>query len=577
MSPRTQARDDVVATSNTTPSLIDVIVLVVVVTIIYLNSLSGVFLFDDLAGIVNNATIRDIGSFEWLQPRARPVTTFSFAINYAIGGLDPIGYHIVNIAIHAVNAVLLYGLVQAILIAQSSHGSAGLSARQFAFTAAIFWAVHPLCTASVTYVIQRGESLAALGMLATLWCWMRATDSSIDTSTARRWFLAAVGSAFIAYGSKETSAFLPIVLLMFDRIFCADRWLAIKSRLGWHCVIALPVLIGIGILAQELTQGNSRQTVGFTMDRIDSLSYFASQPVVFAHYLRLSFIPLWQTLDYGWLPSNRPLAIGVGIAAWCVMISATAWLLFRRPQIGFLLAASLLVLAPSSSFVPLQDIVFEHRMYLPLAALCILVCQGMANLIERASQRFERSARKWVAIGGTCILLILCVLTVARNQDYQSRERMFALDVKHCPDNPRAWANLADEVEFENVDDKIAMCVKAYQLYEQRGYFYAGVKYKLGRGIADLYFLTGRPNEAKSYYAQAIEAANDATQAAEIHMALAMIESGQGNAAAADQHFESAIAQAESLPGLHETFAVHLRRTGRESAAVTQEQLAKQK
>ncbi len=598
MTPRitNQAAAQVQNTERT--GLIHALMILAAVTIVYLNSLSGVFVFDDDHGIVNNPLVHDICSFAWLNPWARPVTTLTFAINYAVGGLDPIGYHIVNLAIHAANAVLLYCLFtkcvpsplysgQRVRVSGSASHDASTRlpqpadsvdlasrTRNIAFAAAVLWAVHPLCTASVTYLIQRGESLAVLGMLATLVCWLRATESSHDRRTAKRWFIAALGFSMIAYGSKESSAFLPLILLLFDRVFLSTRWSSLKPRWDWYLAIALPVMIGIGIYTAAFISGEQHDpTVGFTVQRIDGVSYLASQPFVFMHYLRLAVVPIGQSVDYGWLPSNDPAMIAGGLAAWLVVLGVTFWLLLRRPPLGFLLAASLLVLAPSSSIVPLQDIVFEHRMYLPLAALCVFAVQ----LADRTLMRYGLAANRLAVMFGVCAVLGYGSLSIVRNQDYRSREQLLAVDVEHHPGNPRALANLAAERDFANVDDRIAMYRRSLELYEQRGYFYAGAEYKLRRAIADLYFLTGRPLEAKPFYSQAIHAANDSVQQSEIHLALALIESGQGDNDAADQQFEWAIGKADSLPGLHETYAVHLRRSGRDSLADQHERIAKQK
>ncbi len=573
--------------------LIHASVIVFAITIVYLNSLSGVFLFDDDGAIVNNLAIRDFWSFDWLQLRGRPVTTLTIAINFALGGLDPIGYHVVNIAIHIVNSLLLYRVIMAAM--ESSGATSVRSPRDFAFASALLWAVHPLCTQSVTYIIQRSESLAAMGILATLFCWSRAwqvsrhasgSDSVTNESAARTltrsglpsWSIAAVACAMVAYGSKESAPLLPIIVLLYDRIILCQSWRAVSARAMWHAAIGLPVLVGVGVYALAFMGGEHQdQTVGFSMDRINSWSYFASQPFMFAQYLWLSVVPIKLSMDYGWLPSESRLTVCLGLWLWFCIVLLTVWLLIRKPQVGFLFAASLLMLAPSSSFMPLQDIIFEHRFYLPLAAVCIL----FVSIGERAEilflSRFNVVIGHWQKLAGVALVVALGMLTMARNRDYFSAERMFESDAANNPENPRAWANLAAAREFENPDDCIAMYEKALDLYTQRGFFYAGTRYKLTRAIGDIYFLTGRPEKASYLLSQSLESANDVQQAAEVHFSLAMIASARNETAESDRHFALAIDKASTLPGLHEAYAVHLRRTGREEKAAAEEEITQQR
>lgn len=572
--------------------LIHASVIVSAITIVYLNSLSGVFLFDDDGAIVNNLAIRDLWSFDWLQLRGRPVTTLTIAINYALGGLDPIGYHIVNVVIHIANSLLLYRVIMEAM--EASGATSVRSPRDFAFASTLLWAVHPLCTQSVTYIVQRSESLAAMGILATLFCWSRASqvsrhapgsESVTNESAARTltrsglpgWSIAAVASAMVAYGSKESAALLPIIVLLYDRVFLCESWRAVSAKALWHAAIGLPVLVGVGVYAAAFTGGEHQdQTVGFSMDRINSWSYLASQPFVFAQYLWLSVLPIKQSMDYGWLPSESRLTLCLGLWLWFCIVLLAVWLLIRKPPVGFLLAASLLILAPSSSFMPLQDIIFEHRFYLPLAAVCIL----FFSIGERAENLFL----SWfnVVFGHSqklavvAVVVALGVLTMARNRDYLSSERMFASDAANNPENPRAWTNLAATRDFENPDDCIAMYEKALDLYAQRGFFYAGTRYKLTRAIGDIYFLTGRAERASHFLSQSLESANDVQQEAEVHFSLAMIASARNETTESDRHFALAIDKASSLPGLHEAYAVHLRRTGREAKAAAEEEITQQ-
>jgi hypothetical protein len=156
--------------------------LVLAVAAAYANSLRAPFVFDDGFAIVRNATIRHLGRIgDVLSPPtgfavcARPLVNLSLAINYAISGLNPWSYHLLNVVIHALAALALFGILRRTL--------AGPAAAFAAWTAALLWALHPLLTESVTFVIQRTESLMGLCYLTTLYCFIRGARGA-----ARPWF-----------------------------------------------------------------------------------------------------------------------------------------------------------------------------------------------------------------------------------------------------------------------------------------------------------------------------------------------------------------------------------------------------
>ncbi len=559
-------------------SLIHCGLLVALVSLVYLNSLSGVFLFDDEASIVHSAAIRSVTSLDWLHLRGRPVTTLSLAINYALGGLDPIGYHAVNVSIHILNCLLAYHVIILAMEASSSRckwSPLPLSTNQFALVATTLWGVHPLCTQAVTYVIQRSESLAAMGILAAMFCWTKAFSAHSAKESSKWWSMAAVGAVVFACGSKESAAFLPSIVLLYDRVVLATSWRDVRQRWLGHLALHGPLILGLTVYLVSFMRGSHADpTSGYSMELITPWAYFTSQPRVFLRYLQLAFLPIGQVLDYGWLPSMNPRAQWMGLAVWGGILTVAVWLLRRVPLVGFLLVASLLILAPSSTFMPLQDIIFEHRMYLPLLSFCLLCTAIWLWFFSRIHARFIRIPRHLSTCIGLAAMAVLGFLTVLRNRDYSSAERLYATDAKRSPDNPRVWSNLSDHGQFLTVGERIAMAEKALGLYEQRGFFYAGTRYKLTRAIGDLYFLTNDTLAAHRYYSKALRNANDELQAGEVHLSLGMIESQAGNQMDADRHFESAIEKMTTIPSVHQAYAVHLRRTGRDSDAIREEKIA---
>jgi len=164
------------------------------------------FLLDDVESIAQNPTIRHLWPiWQALSPSAtsmvggRPVVNLSFAFNYAVGGLVPWGYHALNLAIHILAGLALFGVVRRTLLQPSLRERLGPSAARWALAAAVLWTVHPLQTEAVTYISQRCESLMGLFYLLTLYCFIRGADSQ----RSDRWFALSVMACLWAWHPKK--------------------------------------------------------------------------------------------------------------------------------------------------------------------------------------------------------------------------------------------------------------------------------------------------------------------------------------------------------------------------------------
>ena len=365
-------------TSDTKPRDRTSLILAVVllwVAVVHANGLFGSFVMDDKL-LTDTPALQDFGSLGWFQITNRPVTMGSFAAHFTAFGPSPLVSHLGNLAIHLAAVACLFALVCRSLCV----GNFGLSrdaAAWIAAAAALLWGVHPLTTAAVTYLIQRSESLASLGILGCLLAWSyafagrpRPGDPPTESTAGSRWLYLglSIAAAFAAYGSKQMTVGLPLIVLLFDRVFIARTWKELRSRLAAYVVLTLPIVIGAGlILPRLLSPAEGRSSVGFHLEGITVWSYFTSQPRVFLEYFRLTVFPVGQSLDYGWLPSSDPRRQWLGLLGWLLIAAAIGFALKRLPKVGAIWLAALIVLAPTSSILPLQDTIFEHRVYLPLA------------------------------------------------------------------------------------------------------------------------------------------------------------------------------------------------------------------
>jgi tetratricopeptide (TPR) repeat protein len=420
--------------------------IVLVVAIAWSNSLSVPFILDDQESIVSNASIRghDIGI--WLIPPSergetvsgRPLLNLSFALNYAVGGLDVRGYHLINTGIHCLAGVLLFGLLRRTpfelgRITREPAPRRWDSCYQspwLALVVVLLWVLHPLQTAAVTYVSQRAEVLAGSFYLLTLYAFVRAAHSS---SRTRLWEGLSVAACLLGVATKETVATAPLMALLYDRTFLAGSFRqALRTRRNLYIgFIACWVVLGV-LVAANAGRGGSAGAA----PPAGVWTYLLTQCEAIAIYLRLTFWPIGQVFDYG-MPAAQGLAAAWPEALFLLLVAASVGLaVWNRWAVGFWGAWFFVLLAPSSSVIVIAtQTVAEHRMYLPLLGVILLVAVSLTRILDRISPRLA-----WGVL--YCLVAALGVATFARNEVYRSSLSLWADTVAKRPDNPRAHHNL---------------------------------------------------------------------------------------------------------------------------------------
>jgi tetratricopeptide (TPR) repeat protein len=440
------------------PPWLAVVCIVAVVCIAYANTINVPFVFDDAGAVQHNPTIRRLDSLAVLRPppdgsttTGRPVVNFSLAVNYAVSGESVWSYHATNIAIHTLAALALFGLIRRTLSRPAWAGSlererggpassaplvaSSVDPTTVAALAALLWAVHPLLTESVTCIAQRTESLCGLWYLFTLFAFVRGADSSAEPGARRRWWAASVLACALGMATKEVMVTAPLLVFLYDRTFVAGTFAAAwRKRRGYYGWLASTwAILGFLLLAGAGARGAS---AGFGLG-VTPWSYLLKQCEALVLYLRLALWPDPLVLDYGTdVPRFLIDVAGQGSVV-VLLLAGTGWALVKRPRLGWVGACFFVVLAPSSSFVPLvTQTMAEHRMYLPLAGL---VAAAVVAVVGRFGGRAV-----WVAIG---LIVVGTVLTVARNRDYRDAVTLWSNTVLHRPANPRAHNNLAQALQ----------------------------------------------------------------------------------------------------------------------------------
>ena len=556
----------------------------------YANSFSGVFVFDDLGSIGNNATIRRLPAWrEVLSPpgggetvSGRPVLNLSLAINYALGGQCPWGYHAVNLAIHILNGLLLLGILRHTFQSPPVSARLGNGALGLALAIALLWTVHPLQTESVTYIVQRAEALMALFYLGTLYCVICATQSQCSAV----WYAVAVSSCFLGMATKEIMVTAPVMVLLYDGMFLAGSLSeALRRRWGLYAGLAAGwLLLAALVIGGDLLRGPREPW------QPGAWAYLRSQPGVILHYLKLVVWPDPLCLDYGWPTANGVWSIVPGVVVVGLLLGATVWGWLGRRGWAFLGVWFLLILAPTSSVVPLSQMAFEHRMYLPLAAVIALVVVAGYLLGKILAGRGKTASRmalvlEIVLLGAAVVAL--GAATFRRNAVYHSEVGIWQDTVSKAPQNSRARNNLGmiltsagrPAEAVEQLEESLRLCPgdataqnnmglalaalgrfpEAIRHYEEAmrldPAYYAAYSNK---GIASAN--AGRPQEAFECYRQAAGIRPDYAQ---VHNNWGNTLASQGRPAEAIQHYQQALQLAPDFAEAHANLAFALADTGR--------------
>jgi tetratricopeptide (TPR) repeat protein len=500
----------------------------------YSNSFWGPFIYDDLGSIVDNSGIRHLGAIgRVLAPPAngetvsgRPLLNLSFAIDYAIGGTNTWNYHATNLAIHLLNGLLLLGIIGRTLCLPVLRARFGNAALGLAMAIGLLWVLHPLQTESVTYIVQRAESLAAMFYLLVIYCVIR----GIETPRGVRWHILAVTACLLGVATKETVATAPVLVLLYDWAFVSGsfreslrrRWgLYLGLAASWALLLELMWSTGLVVRQEEFGV-------------VDPWSYVRSQPGVILHYLRLSLWPNPLCFNYDWpvactLPDILPGALVVAM-----LLAATVWGLTKGRRWGFLGAWFFLILAPTSSIMPLKQLAFEHRMYLPLAAVVTAVVFGAHMVCTRQAGPGRVDKRACLVVGVCAVTLcavVLGLLTGWRNETYRTGLSIWRDTVAKAPRNPCAHNNLGLELaRCGRLPEAIEHYREAIRL--KPGYF--PTYSNLGLALAD----SGRPGEAVGCYERALQSQPDEPA---IHYNLGNALMDLGQLPAAIEHFARSV------------------------------------
>ena len=418
---------------------------------VYANSIVNEFVFDDRLLIEKNRVIQGEGTAGELllapyhlgaelstTALYRPLTLATFALDYRLGGLDPLGYHIVNILLHA--AVSLLVLQLGVRIGISLHGAA---------VGAVLFAVHPVHTEAVANLAGRAELLAALFYLLALVGYIDSADSG--TRRRRGRILVAGVGILLALLSKESAVTLVGVAIVWDALLgrragesAGEHW-----RRRWLVPWALVAAVAVYFVLRAIALGGA--FVGPEIPYVDNplvdsplTERWATAAVVAVRYLGLLVLPIRLSPDYSFaqiLPIRflSPAALG-SLALVVVLLGAVAWSVRRSPKVAFLGAFAVIAFLPVSNFpFAIGTIMGERLLYLPSVAFCLVLGHGVGAVRARLGARSV-----WIAV--VVLALLASARTVVRNRDWRDSLTLFSTAAVTSPRSVKVRSNLAAEL-----------------------------------------------------------------------------------------------------------------------------------
>jgi hypothetical protein len=389
------------------------------VGVVYLNSFRGVFQFDDYNVIVDNGGVHSWGAYLAGLPRGiRPLLKFTYTLNWT-SGLGLFGFHLVNVGLHAANAVMLFLLASRI---------GGPSVPRFAaLLPALLFAVHPVQTEAATYISGRSVSLMAFFYLGSLLAYLRGRERG-----SRLLLQVASPILFLlAAASKEVALTLPFALVLCE-VVRPERhgWKeALRAQaVHWGLLVALAVFflahVGYGRLLEACFE--IRGTAANLLTQVHGIGYLLSR-LVMPHALNIDpDLPVFS----GWTSVLLPEALLLA-----ALLAAGFFGLVKRSPAGFGLLWLFLHLVPTNSFIPRLDVANERQLYLASWGLFLALAMGTDPFRGRGGAR-------WVTAAAVVVLIMLGGFTVSRNAAYRSEVALWEDTARKSPGKARAWNNL---------------------------------------------------------------------------------------------------------------------------------------
>ncbi len=489
------------------------LILITLGLVIYYQTFSFGFVFDDERFVVVNSYIKDFTTIDHIfdtYPKTRMLGFYSFAFNYFMNGLNPRGYHIFNFIIHLLATGLVWGVgsmlfrIAGASVLQRISQSSQKIYQDLPFIIALLFLVHPCQTQAVSYISQRFESMATVFYLATVYCYIHARIASVGIRQVVLFILAGV-SALLGILTKEVAVTIPLMLLAVEFLLQPDLYNGVivsgkkvlKKKMNYLkvCIVLIAGGLFFSLLFMKLVRAGlgiflqSTVSQSHDGDIITPGNYFLTQMRVFLTFVRLSIFPVGQNVDYDYPMSTGLLHPPLTLIGIC-LISGIVFLIVRLcrslPLVSFGLAWMLITF--SINLAPRSNLIFEHKLYLISFGFFLVTVTVLSMLIRQ----------KTILLGlFVCMIAVLSMVSFERNQVWKDRITLWEDVVKKSPGKMRGYVSLG--MAYMK-DHRYAEAMRVFSKgisvnpEEYRNYIFRG----------DTYYALGKNDEALNDFNKAI-------------------------------------------------------------------------
>jgi tetratricopeptide (TPR) repeat protein len=472
------------------------ILLIILLSLIaYANTFQVPFVFDDEYYIVENQRIKDITNIpsffiDIKGPKgSNPLTLTTFAVNYYLGGLNTFGYHVFNMMLHIINGILLYHLI---IITAGLLNYTKKNLWLIALFSSLVFITHPVQTECVTNIVGRSTPLLTVFFLSGMIFFVKAVTSE---KRKNLYIILLFMASLAGMATSEKFVTFPLILILYDFFFVSQN--KVKTVVK-NYKIHLPVISTLIYLAY-LMLSYQYEDISSGRQKATPLEYLMTQFNVHWTYLRLLFLPVNQTIDYDYPFSRSLFEIPTMFSAigYAGLWTGGILLFKKRPIISFCILWFMITLSPVSSIVPLNNVIFEHRLYLPsigiITGFTLSIFTGFGKL-----NRTYTHPNRIPAMLSILIVVLLTGLTLARNNIWRDEIRLWEDTALKSPLKAKVHINLGNAYKKQNLIDK---AIQHYKTAIKINPNISIAHYNLG----NVYYSQGLVDKAIQHYKTAIK------------------------------------------------------------------------
>jgi hypothetical protein len=464
------------------------VALIIFVLIIYSNSFDCSFQFDDETSIWNNKKVKSLSNFvsfdTWTNINGRPLSYVTLAFNYYLGDLNPTGYHWFNVLAHILAAILVF-LLSKLLIGISLKELPEKKKIYVALGAAFIFAAHPIQVMSVIYIVQRMSILSGLFYILSVLLYIKARqyhfNKGLVSKTTLLYFATGL-AGILALLSKQNAATLPIMWWFVELYFIRNE----EQKAAKKYLIAFGGIILVGILFVVITGILPRET-----EDISRWQYLISQFKILVLYFQLILFPVALNINHNISVSGSLFGIYeiIGLVLIIFLVFMTIRFYKKQRLLSFGILWFFVNMSIESSIIPITDLMMEHRIYLPMFGIALVVAYGLFLLLKQNIVKYS--------LVMILIIIILGTVSYQRNFDWKSVRSIWTSSLQVTPDNPRSLVYVG--LSYAKTDKKVALKYYNQALKVDSGYYHAW----LSRGM--IYYKQKKYQQAINNFSKALD------------------------------------------------------------------------